>query len=244
MKNITFLLFLLLSSGLLAAPNGTTTPKSINYQEALTLLNQGSQSFDGPSLSAALQFFKNNPDHGTVGLGCDYHAAQACLALTLVYDLDKDRGSAEKILTQGIQYAQRALSENPDSADTHALLGRLYEVKLLYGDMFTGMDIGPKAATENKKALVLDPKDPQVQLALGIQYVMAPPIGGGDVPKGILALKEALKLDPHMDEVYYWLAKAYRKLNKRQDFEQALRTGMALNPLDPLFQKEWDSWKP
>jgi len=243
MKNFTALFFLAIP-WFLAAQTLTTTPPLPSYRQALNLLQEGSRSLDKTSLSNALEVFRNSPAHKEDGFSCDYRAAQACLGLTRAYDLEKHRDLAEKILDVGIQCAQRAVSQAPGSADTHALLGRLYEVKLSYGDMFTGMDIGPKAGTENKKALALNPRDPQVQLALGIQYVMAPLIGGGDVSKGILALKEALRLDPKMDEVYYWLAKAYRKQNKRLNFEEVLQTGMKLNPKNPLFEKEWDNWKP
>lgn len=213
------------------------------YEQAVRLLGKGSSTLDPADLSTALQVFRACPDHPKDDPGCDYRAAAACLYLTRAYDLEKRKDPAEKALAEGIRCAQKAVTLSPASADTHALLGRLYEAKLAHGDFFTALDIGPKADAENKKALSLDPRNAQVQLALGIQYVMAPPIGGGDVPKGIKALRESLRLDPSMEEAYYWLAKAYRKQNNRALFEQALQDGMKAAPENPLFRNEWESWK-
>ncbi|HVZ79436.1 MAG TPA: tetratricopeptide repeat protein [bacterium] len=225
------------------AQSPTPTPK-IGYAQALQLLKKGSRSLDREALTEALRVFQDCPAHKKDAYPCPYRAAEAGLYLVRALDLQKHRDQAEKALTAGIQSAQAAVSLMPDSPDSHALLARLYEQKLLFGDMFTGMDIGPKAGAENRKALELGPKDPQVQLALGIQYVMAPPIGGGDVKKGIATLEGALALDPKMDEAYYWLAKAYRKQNDRAGFEEALRKGRVLNPDNPLFQAEQEAWKP
>jgi len=223
-------------------PLPTKTPPS--YSEALELLKTGSLSLDKNSLLSALQVFRDCPSPHKDSFSCPYRAAQACLYLTRALDFEKHRDQAEKILTEGIQSAQAAVSLAPQSADTHALLARLYQVKLMYGDMFTGMDIGPKAGAENKKALSIDPQNPQVQLSLGVQYVMAPPIGGGDVKKGITTLEKALELDPKMDEAYYWLAKAYRKQNDRPHFKEALQSAMKFNPRNPLYPTELESWKP
>ncbi|HUO57303.1 MAG TPA: TRAP transporter TatT component family protein [bacterium] len=222
----------------------STTKTSPSYSEALNLLKTGSLSLDKNSLLSALQVFNDCPSPHEDVFSCPYRAGQTCLFLTRAFDLEKHRDEAEKILSEGIQSAQAAVSLAPDSADTHALLARLYQVKLMYGDMFTGMDIGPKAGAENEKALSIDPQNAQVQLSLGVQYVMAPSIGGGDVKKGITTLEKALELDPKMDEAYYWLAKAYRKQNDRPHFEEALQSAVKLNPQNPMYPKEMAGWKP
>lgn len=222
----------------------TDSPTSaISYSQALTLLNKGSKSLDKDSLTTALAAFVHCPPGKKNDPPCVYRVAETCLYLATALDLDKNRDMAEKILSQGIKNAQEAISLNPDSSETHVLLARLYQIKLMHGDMFTGMDIGPKAGAENKKAIDLDPNNPRAQMSLGIQYVMAPPIGGGDIKKGIATLEKALELDPTLSEAYYWLAKAYRKLNDRPHFEKSLQAGMKLNPQNPMYLNELQSWK-
>ncbi len=188
------------------APAPTVAP---NSEQADQLLKEGSATLDEGPLSAALRAFE--PCANTVNgrFDCCYQLARTYLYLIRSKEVNHHRDEAKKLVDPGILVARKAVLMQGQSAEAHALLARLYETKLGYGDMFTGMDIGPKADAENKKALSLDPQNAQVQLALGVQYVMAPPIGGGDVKKGIATLNKALELDPEMDEAgFYWLAKA------------------------------------
>jgi tetratricopeptide (TPR) repeat protein len=226
-----------MGSHLMAQPHGS------DFKQAERLLKEGSLSFDEGQLSAARDIFEPCANTLTGRFDCCYEAAQARLFLARCEDLKGQRDKAKKTVDEGIQAAQKTVLMKNQSADAHALLARLYEAKLSYGDMFTGMAVGPKAGEENKKALALDPENAQVQLAAGIQYVMAPPIGGGDVKKGIATLQKALELDPKMDETYYWLAKAYRKLNDRENFKKALAEALRLNPKNAMAQKESGDWK-
>lgn len=237
---------LLIGAGLaktMAPEKPTPIVPTPTYGQAVSLVDQGGLNLQAAPLTQAFTALEPFANTVTGRFNCLYQAARACLYLSRSRDLDKNRHEAEKWDDRGIALAKLAVSEMGDSADAHSLLALLYETKLSYGDMFTGMDIGPKAGAENKKALALDADNAQVQLASGIQYVMAPPIGGGDVKKGIATLEKALELDPKMDEVYYWLAKAYRKQNDRVNFKKSLDSALKLNPQNRMAQKELADWK-
>lgn len=222
---------------------GQSSTIIFDFNQAVSLVDQGRLKLQAEPLTRAFAVLEPCANTVTGRFECIYQAARACLYLSRGRDLDNNRHEAEKWDDKGIALAKLAVSEKGDSADAHSLLALLYETKLSYGDIFTGMDIGPKAGAETKEALALDPGNAQAQLAAGIQYVMAPPIGGGDVKKGIATLQKVLELDPRMDEAYYWLAKAYRKQNNRADFKKSLDAALQMNLHNRMAQRELGGWK-
>ena len=228
---------------LLTGQNSMAQSPNLTFKQALRLLQEGSLTLDEGPLLKARDVFEPCANTVTGRFDCCYQFARTYLFLARAQEYQGHRDQAKKVVDTGIQVAQKAVLMEDQSADAHALLARLYETKLSYGDMFTGMASGPKAYGENKKALGLDPENAQVQLSAGIQFVMAPPIGGGDVKKGILTLEKALELDPKMDEAYYWLAKAYRKQNDRVNFKRALDSALEMKPGNVMAKKEQESWR-
>ncbi|HEY5039743.1 MAG TPA: hypothetical protein VIJ93_11775, partial [bacterium] len=182
---IAGILVLLITGQGLKAQTPTPTPRGQNFSLARKLLKEGSSTLDEGPLLQARDVFEPCANTVTGRFDCCYQLAQTYLFLSRSQELKGHRDQAKKLVDIGIQAAQKAVLMKDQSADAHALLDRLYETKLSYGDIFTGMAIGPKVDGENKKALALDPDNAQVQLAAGVKYVMAPPIGGGDVKKGI-----------------------------------------------------------
>lgn len=67
---------------------------------------------------------------------------------------------------------------------------------------------------------------------------MAPGMFGGDLNKAIANFQRSLELDKKSDETWFWLARAYRKLNNHESFEKTMRTVLRLNPKNVLAQKE------
>ena len=238
-----FLPVLWFAGGAALAQNPTPSVPTPTFRQALSLLEKGRAHYETESLLSALQVLETCANTVSADFNCCHQAARAHLYLSRCYDLDKRKDLAEKVIEKGIREAKQTVFLKGESADAHSLLALLYEAKLAHGDMFTGIDIGPKAGDENKRGLALDPDNAQVQLAAGIQYVMAPPIGGGDVKKGIATLQKALALDPDMDEAYFWLAKAYRKQNDRENFQKSLKSALRLNPHNRMAMKELEDWK-
>jgi len=239
-------------------PNqGTRLKKTILFLGALFLFasSLGAETLPPPPMDrlleegrstlqiAALEKLRTalEPCAGAVNadFDCQIRLARTCYYLSFAYELQKQRDPGEKALEQGLKTALAAEKEKDDSAEIHSLLADIYNRKIVaYGDMFTGMDCGPKVGAENQKALALDPENAGVQASLGRQYLAAPPAFGGDVKKAVECFKKSLALNPQSDETLYWLARAYGKLKDPENREKALKNALQLNPKNVLVQNE------
>jgi tetratricopeptide (TPR) repeat protein len=212
-------------------------------EEALRALKQDRATLDEKSLLAVRDLFEDRAASVTDVAGYDlvYHAAQAELCLSVAYEFQHSRKPGEKALERALKWAQKAAQLKPSSAEIHSLLADLWGRKIAsYGDIFTGMDCGPKVGDENKKALQLAPDDPLVQASLGRQYYFAPSAFGGDLKKAALCFKRSLDLDPDSDETWYWLAMTYHKLKDLDGCEKALRKALELCPQNVRARYELD----
>jgi tetratricopeptide (TPR) repeat protein len=165
------------------------------------------------------------------------------LALVYSYLVDvaescKDKKAAIAALDKAIEADLRAIQLDDKSANAHSLLADLYGRKIaLGGGMFAGPRFGPKIGDENKRAMALDDKNPRVWASTGRQYLMAPKTFGGDTAKAIDSFKKSLALDPHQDETWVWLAKAYEKQSDKTNARDAIQHALRLNPQSPLAQE-------
>ena len=235
MKTIKLLFLALLVLGPISASHGQT-PTS----EPITqLLEEGRSTLQVEKLEQLRAMLEPCANTVNADFECRYRLAQTGYYLSFAYELQKQRGPGEKALEKALQCALKASRQKNDSSDIHSLLADIYARKIgTYGDMFTGMDCGPKVADENKKALALSPDNPRVQASLGRQYLMAPPLFGGDVNKAVTCFNKSLELNPQSDETLYWLAKAYGKLKDKTNREITLKKALVLNPQNILVQKE------
>jgi tetratricopeptide (TPR) repeat protein len=169
--------------------------------------------------------------------------SQYKLALVESYLVDvaesrKDKKAAIAALDKAIEADQHTIQLDDKSADAHSLLADLYGRKIgLGGGMFAGPRFGPKAGEENKRAMDLDDKNPRVWASTGRQYLMAPKAFGGDTAKAIDNFKKSLALDPHQDETWVWLAKAYEKQSDKADARDAIQHALQLNPQSAAAQE-------
>jgi tetratricopeptide (TPR) repeat protein len=200
-----------------------------------TLLNQGRATLDLDTLNQARQVLEPYTNITPLDPAYGYQLVQTDYYLSIAYELNHQRSPGEKALESALRLALKLESQNQDNADIHSLLADIYSRKIVaYGDMFTGMDCGPKVETENKKALALNPNNALVQASLGRQYLLAPSAFGGDARKAEVYFQKSLKLNPKSDETYVWLARTYRKLKNPEKFESALQKALKLNPHNRL----------
>ncbi|HET9869207.1 MAG TPA: tetratricopeptide repeat protein [bacterium] len=223
-----------------AQPVPTPTPTAgtpPDAREAAALLEQGRSNLQEAPLERALLYYSSRPGDPDAVRACariDYYRA-------LGEDSRKQRDRAKKILDEGIGWAQQAVRSDPGSGPAHALLADLYGEKIALGDVFTAMDIGPKDAQENEKALSLAPLDAGVLAAQGRRYLMAPDFAGGDPRKALVFFRRSLEADPDSDETWLWLARACRRLKDPAGFQQALDKARSLDPQN--VQVEWEAEK-
>jgi tetratricopeptide (TPR) repeat protein len=159
-----------------------------------------------------------------------YDLARVHAYLMNVYEMRGNKKAAGAAIDKALEAAQRAIQLNDKSADAHSLLADLYGRKIAYGGMFAGARLGPKVGEENKKAMALDGKNPRVWASLGRQYLMAPKMFGGDVPKSVESFQRSLGLDPSQDETWVWLAKAFQKQGDKSKAHDAIQHALSLNP--------------
>ena len=163
-----------------------------------------------------------------------YDLARVHAYLLDVYEMSKDKKASAAAVDKAIETVQRSVHLNDKSADAHSLLADLYGRKIAYGGMFAGARFGPKVSEENKKAMALDDKNVRVWASLGRQYLMAPKMFGGDVPKAIESFQKSLALDPIQDETWVWLAKAFQKQGDKSKARDAATKALQLNPGSPF----------
>lgn len=151
-----------------------------------------------------------------------------------VYEMRKDKKPEVALIDKAIEAAQRSISLNDKSADTHSLLADLYGRRIILGNgMFAGPKFGPKVKEENAKAMALDDKNPRVWASLGRQYLMAPKMFGGDVAKAVESFQKSLEIDNAQDETWVWLAKAFQKQGDKSKAHDAIQHALSLSPNSP-----------
>ncbi|HVM32896.1 MAG TPA: tetratricopeptide repeat protein [bacterium] len=217
-----------------AGAQPTPDPGRPTRSQAAALFEQGRSTLEEGPLAQAYLYYCAAPENLEKALACariDYYRA-------LGEDSRHQRDQAKKTLEEGIGWAQKAVQLAPDSGPAHALLADLYGEKIVLGDLFTGMDFGPKDGEENKKALALAPADPRVLAAQGRRFLMAPDFAGGDPRKALDFFKRSLAADPGSDETWVWLARTQRRLGDGAGARDSLRRALGLNPRNVQAQRE------
>jgi tetratricopeptide (TPR) repeat protein len=142
----------------------------------------------------------------------------------------------------------RALKLEPGHAESHALLGTLYGMKISE-NMLRAVWLGPRVQRELKLALASGRENPRVQYLLGVsQFYMA--LGTGARREALASLLTAEKLfaaeaerpagplDPRWgrDSCLTFIGLAYEKLGQRVESENYFRHALLLHPQDGLAQ--------
>jgi predicted Zn-dependent protease len=236
---IIFLGWVFITGSLQAQTPGPTPP--VTSKQAAQWFQEGRSTLDGNVLEAAHRFYFTQAQDGS--LRNALLLAQVDHYWALCEDLDHHRDLAKKRVDEAIQYLSQALKQKDGSAVGHAFLCDLYGQEIGLGDMFTGMNVGPQAGKEIKKAMAFAPEDPKVLAAQGRVYLNAPDFAGGDVKKALATFQKVLKMEPKSDENWVWLARTCRKLNDRPGFEEALKKALSLNSKNKLAHLELESWK-
>ncbi len=161
----------------------------------------------------------------------DYRHAYVAYCLSIARQVSGQNDVAEADLDEAIDILQVLVEEDPDSAETWALLSNSYGLKVGYSP-FLGPFIGPRASNALDEAMRLEPENPRVALVKGISLYHTPKMFGGDKAASIDWFSRAIEryaVDPGEDirwghsEAYIWRALAH------YHFEE---TGLALADLD------------
>jgi tetratricopeptide (TPR) repeat protein len=213
-----------------AAPDPGSLQKEGEHQ-----LEEGRTLLDASILNAAGNAFAQCAQLDPKNATCLFDLARTEFYLVKAEDIAKHADASRKMLDKAISDAQKAVALNDRSADAHALLADLYGTKIT--GMMSAMRYGPKAGAETQRALQLDPNDPLGYAVQGRKYFYTPSAFGGDIDKAIESFKRAVALDPHSDEDFAWLAKAYRKKGDAAHEKEAIGQALSLNPRSVFAQR-------
>lgn len=93
---------------------------------------------------------------------------------------------------------EKAVAQNPKSAEAHYLLGTAYGSQAQKASIFSQMSLAGKTKDEFEKAVELDPAFIDARFGLVQFYAMAPGIAGGSYDKAFAEIAEIKKHDPLM----------------------------------------------
>ena len=132
-----------------------------------------------------------------------------------------DRGDADA----AIAVLEKAIAQNPGSADAHYHLANGYGIKAQQGGLLAGAKYAPRMKEEYEKAVALDPKHVDARFGLVQFYILAPALMGGSKEKALEQAKEIKAVDPLLGHRAY--ASVYAQQKKldlaKQEYLDAIR---------------------
>ncbi|HEX3070599.1 MAG TPA: tetratricopeptide repeat protein [Thermoanaerobaculia bacterium] len=94
---------------------------------------------------------------------------------------------------------EKAVAQNPKSADAHYLLGSAYGSMAEKASIFSQASLASKTKEEFEKAVELDPNHLEARMGLVQYYAFAPGFMGGSYDKAFAQAAEIRKRDPLRD---------------------------------------------
>ncbi|MBI5374742.1 MAG: hypothetical protein HZA77_04870 [Candidatus Schekmanbacteria bacterium] len=214
---------------------------SSNLDEAIFTL-------DAPKLKAEAEKLKGvtNPE-GVAELGKIYFKLAEYYELKSPDNKGADWDESELYVNLALETLRKAGSFEKATFDTHFYLMRtlIYRVRHYGGGMLDVMKIMPltsEATKEVETMAKLEPGNPLISLARGIQALYKPEFVGGGIAPSVAELEKALKSSPDNSEILYWLGRAYSytgaKGRDSQKAKEYLEKAMQVNPKDNRFKME------
>ncbi len=200
--------------------------------------------------SAIQKFKKSTEKPNSTSIG--YYWAGAVYFHLVNYYLFGEKKSNDKkkggqAIEDGIQVLKKMIHADSLHAESYALLGTLYGIKI-YQKPYTAPILGPKVFSLITKGLDLQPRNPRIHYLIGISYVFTPRILGGGVDKGLKHLLESeahfaeeqqQSLKPEAPRWGYstcvgFIGRAYAKKKQPADAEAYYKKALSINPDDLL----------
>lgn len=138
--------------------------------EAVKKFNTAYQAWDGNQFATAAELFRqattNAPESGTNFYWLGTTLFHYMLQLQNQPGTQTNVPAANAALEGAISSLEQAVKLNPADAESHALLGTLYGMKI-GGSLIRGVRFGPRVAEHCRKALEYGKGNPRVQYLLG-----------------------------------------------------------------------------
>lgn len=136
------------------------------------------------------------------------------------------------------QIAQRLTERAPNFSDGYRLLGESQMRIISLKGWLQALTHAGTARSNLERALELDPQNAEAHLALGVYYLYAPALFGGNLERAVSEFQESEALTS--DETirflsYRWRGVAYAKLGKIAEAREAFERALAIYP-----KSSWD----
>ncbi|HAW49611.1 TPA: hypothetical protein DCX16_01470 [bacterium] len=151
--------------------------------------------------------------------------------VNLFENVKVDDEKAKEYLEKALDDAKMAIKLESNFSDSYRIAadiyGRLIGFKppMIYGPIY-----GPRASKLIKKALELDPNNPEVYLAQGRSYLFTPRVFGGSKKKAIECFKKVSDILPGYHWSYVWQGQAYLKMGRKNEAKEAFEKALSLEP--------------
>src|SRR6202795_14023 len=160
--------------------------------------------------------------------------AQYRLALAESYTAEvaietRDKAAAKNAAEAGIDAAERAVAQKPDSPEYQRILGTLCG-QIISGNGMAALKYGKCALTAVNKAIELDPKSSMAYLSHGVGNYYLPPAFGGGIDLAVKDFRKAIELNPKNADAWLWLGIALRRVNQPEEARKAVARSVELNP--------------
>ena len=164
-----------------------------------------------------------------------YWQAQIQFLLAETAEYSGDKKQAAQVFNESNELIRRALNYNPQSSEAIRIQADTIMRLIPYNGTVYMMTQGPRAFKLLNQALSLDKRNYQALNSLGIYYLNAPALGGGNVTKGIQALQKAGESREEFDNFLtaVWLGIAYHRKKEDNEAAKYYRKALAIYPNSP-----------
>ncbi|HEY5344941.1 MAG TPA: hypothetical protein VIK62_01195 [Verrucomicrobiae bacterium] len=210
------------------------------------------QAWDGARFVKAENLFQQACTNATatvtnyywLGAG-EFHRMLQLLGLP---ECKTNKLAAKAALDAAVDALTQAVKLDPNHAESHALLGTLYGMKISE-NMFRAVWLGPRVQNEQELALATGAKNPRVQYLLGMSqfYTAIRNASRREALTNLLAAEKLFEaeaktpagpLDPRWghDSCLTFIGSSYEKLGQPMEAEAYFRKALAMHPQDGLAQ--------
>lgn len=143
-------------------------PAELLTSEGVKQFNAAYQAWDGGKFAAAAELFRQAGANSPQSSNARYWLGVALFhqMLQIQSQLAAESTGAEAARDAALDALEQAIKSNPRDAESHALLGTLYGMKIA-GSLIRGVRFGPRVAEHRKQALEFGADNPRVQYLLG-----------------------------------------------------------------------------
>lgn len=157
-----------------------------------------------------------------------YQAALAESFRAEILAEQKDKKASGAAAENGIRFAEKAVTLNPNAAEYHRIWGALCGQTIPANVLFA-LRYGHCAMEEVNKALQLDPKSSMAWVSKGVGNYYLPANFGGGPDQALKDLQKAVQLDSGNADAWLWQGIVLRKLNRNAEARKAFEKSLALD---------------